>query len=54
MTEIIIKNNINSLRVYINGVPNLEVIPKDEVESVIAALELQISEHCKRDIRKYE
>ena len=43
MTEIIIKDNNTGLRVYINGVPNLELIPKDEADGVIAVLELQVA-----------
>jgi len=44
MQEVIIENNTTGLRVFINGVPNLKSIPKDEAESTIVALELQISE----------
>lgn len=48
MQEIIVKDNKLGLMVFINGVPNLKLIPKDKVESVLSALELQISEHYKK------
>ena len=51
MQEIIVKDNKLGLRVFINVVPNLKLIPKDKVESVLSALELQISEHYKKKNR---
>ena len=47
MKEVIVKSNATGLRVFINGIPNLKLIPKDEADTVIAALELQISEFNK-------
>ena len=48
MKEIIVKNNITGLRVFINGVPNLKLIPKDEAVNTIIALELHIAEYYKK------
>lgn len=48
MQEIIVKNNNTGLKVFINGVPNLKLIPKDEAENTVIALELQISEFYKK------
>jgi hypothetical protein len=45
MQEVILKNNDSGLKVYINGVPNLKLIPNDIAESVVATLELQMSEY---------
>lgn len=47
MKEIIVKSNNTKLKVFINGIPNLKLIPKDEAENVVIALELQISEFYK-------
>lgn len=49
MKEIQVKENPTTLCVYINGVPNLELIPKDEADIVIAALECQISEFIQKE-----
>lgn len=43
MKEIMLKNNTTGLRVYINDVPNIKLVPKEEADMVIAALEQQIS-----------
>lgn len=43
MKEVMVKNNTTGLRVFINDVPNFKLIPKDEIDVVIAALELQIA-----------
>lgn len=39
------------LQVYINGVPDLKLIPKEKWDSFITALELQISDYYKSNIR---
>jgi len=43
MKEIMLKNNKTGLRIYINDVPNIKLVPKEEADMVIAALEQQIS-----------
>lgn len=45
MQQIELKENPLGLKVYIIGVPDLTVIPKEKAESILAALELEISEH---------
>ena len=45
MQQIEPKENPLGLKVYINGVPDLTVIPKEKAESILAALELEISEY---------
>lgn len=47
MKEIIVKNNTTGLGVFINGVPNISLVPKDEADCIITALELQIAEYYK-------
>lgn len=46
MREIEVTNDLR-LKVFINGAPGLLQSPKDIAESIIAALELQISEYYK-------
>lgn len=48
MQEIEVENEMR-LKVFINGVPDLRQIPKDIAESIIAALELRISEYYKSE-----
>jgi hypothetical protein len=49
MQEVILKNNDTGLRVYINGIPDIRLIPKDIADSVIATLELQVVEYIKEE-----
>lgn len=51
MQEIKIKGNETNLKVYINGVPNLDLIPKEIQEFLIACLELQTSQYFKKKRR---
>lgn len=44
MQEIETKENPLNLKVYINGIPDLRLMPKDKAENIFAALELEISE----------
>ena len=48
MQEVQPKENPLGLKVYINGVPDLKTIPKEKVESILAALELEIAEYYER------
>jgi len=48
MKEISVKNNPTNLRVLINGVPDMTLIPKAVAVSAINALEEQISAHYKK------
>ena len=43
MQQIELKENPLGLKVFINGKPDLTVIPKENAESILAALELEIS-----------
>lgn len=45
MQEVQPKENPLGLKVFINGIPDLTVIPKEKAERILAALELEISEH---------
>lgn len=47
MKEIKIKNNETGLSIYINGVPNLKLIPKDLQDLTIAGIELQMTNYFK-------
>lgn len=44
MQEIEVKENPLKLKVFINGVPQIKNIPKEKEESILAALEVEISE----------
>ena len=44
MQEIEVKENPLGLKVFINGKPDLKLIPKEKEESILAALELTVSE----------
>ena len=46
MEEVKLENELG-LKVYINGVHDLTLMPKEVFDSFIAALELQISESLK-------
>ena len=37
------------LQVFINGVPDLKLIPKEKWDSLITVLELQISDYYKKE-----
>ncbi len=43
MQEMEIKENPLNLKVYVNGIPDLRLIPKEKAESLFSALELEIS-----------
>ena len=45
MEEIIVKGNDTDLKVYVNGVPKIESIPKDELTPLIVSLEIAVSNH---------
>ena len=44
MQEIEVKENPLKLKVFINGTPELKNIPKEKAESILAALESEISQ----------
>lgn len=46
MQKIESKENILGLKVFINGMPDLKMIPKEKAASMFTALELQISRDC--------
>jgi hypothetical protein len=48
MQEIKLSKNPSGLRVFINGVPRLELIPKAQLDIMVNALEKQISEHFEK------
>lgn len=48
MQEVQLKENPLGLKVYINGIPDLKTIPKEKAESILAALELEISEYYEK------
>ena len=45
MQQIEPKENPFGLKVFINGIPDLNAIPKEKAESILTALELEISEY---------
>lgn len=48
MQQIEPKENPLGLKVFINGIPDLNAIPKEKAESILAALELEISEYYEK------
>ncbi len=48
MQEIETKENPLNLKVYSNGKPDLRLIPKEKAESILTALELEITEYYQR------
>lgn len=46
MQKIESRENILGLKVFINGMPDLKMIPKEKAASMFTALELQISRDC--------
>lgn len=44
MQEIEVQDNPLGLKVFINGILDLKAIPKEKAESILAALEMEISE----------
>ena len=48
MIEIEIENELG-LKIYINGVPDIKEIPPDKLESLVAVLEMQISNFYKNN-----
>ena len=44
MQEIEVKENPLNVKVFINGIPELKNISKEKAESILAALELEISD----------
>ena len=47
MQEVQPIENPLGLKVFTNGIPDLNVIPKEKAESIFAALEVEISEYYK-------
>ena len=45
MEDIIVKGNDTGLKVYVNGAPKIESIPKDELTPLIVSLEIAVSNH---------
>ena len=45
MQEVQPKENLLGLKVFINGIPDMTVILKEKAESILAALELEISKY---------
>ncbi len=43
MQEMEIKENPLNLKVYVNGIPDLRLIPEEKAEILFSALELEIS-----------
>ena len=48
MQQIEPKENPLGLKVFINGIPDLNAIPREKAESILAALELEISEYYEK------
>ena len=48
MQEVQPKENPLGLKVFINGIPDLNVIPKEKAESILAALESEIAAYYEK------
>ena len=51
MAENKVEESQLDLPVFINGVPDLKLIPKEKWDSFITALELQISDYYKKNVK---
>lgn len=47
MRELKVKNNETGLSIYINGIPNLNLIPIEEQDLLISTLEMQMTNYFK-------
>ena len=47
MRELKVKNNETGLSIYINGIPNLKLIPIEEQDLLISTLEMQMTNYFK-------
>ena len=47
MREMKVKNNETGLSVYINGIPNLKLMPKDKENALISILEVRMTDYFK-------
>lgn len=45
MQELRIKNNSTKLKVQINGIPKIELIPKEQLETIINVFANRIEKH---------
>lgn len=52
MKEIKIKNNESGLKIFINDLPNLSLMPIDELDLIIIGIELQMTEYFKHKRKK--
>ena len=50
MIKIEMENELG-LKVFINGVPDIDEIPPDKLESLLAVLEMQISKNFEKTIK---
>ena len=48
MQEVNFKTNETGLRIFINGVPNRSLIPKDELNLLVADIETKVSSKAKQ------
>lgn len=47
MQEVKIKSNDTNMKIFINGFPNLSLMPNDEFDLIIVGIELQMTEYFK-------
>lgn len=47
MKELKVKNNDTGFVIYINGIPNLKLIPKSDKDALITTLEVQMTNYFK-------
>lgn len=47
MRELKVKNNETGLSIYINGIPNLKLIPIEEQDILISTLEMHMTNYFK-------
>ena len=45
MRELKVKNNETGLSIYINGIPNLKLMPREKENALISTLEIQMSNY---------
>ena len=52
MKEVKLKSNESDIKIFINGLPDLSLMPKDELELIIVGIELKMTEYFKHKRKK--
>lgn len=48
MKEVKLKSNDSDIKIFINGLPDLFLMPEDELQLIAVGIELKMTEHFKK------